>query len=209
MTEVVRPFRGVSANDRRTQRRAALLDASLSMVATRGISETTISAICAQAGLSKKYFYEHFNTRDEVFAVLAERLIEQIIAVAIGSVAGSGVDLLQRMREAIGSVITLLVEDPRNARLFVDVLGSDLLAGTLGCAERRLAGLLIETVLVDVEGTPRERERLNVVALVIVVGTAQAVIDWIDGTIELSRSDLIDEIATMATVAARAIKPNL
>ncbi|MBN9634189.1 MAG: TetR/AcrR family transcriptional regulator, partial [Actinobacteria bacterium] len=170
---------------------------------------STVDAVCGEAGLSKKYFYEDFHTRDELFAALAEQLIDKIITGVIGSVGGPDVDLLQRLRDAFGCVVALLVDDPRNARLFTEVVGSDLLVDTLGSAERKLAGLLVDTILAHIGGTLHERKRLHVVALVIIVGTAQAVTDWLDGAIELSRADLVDELATMSTAAARTIRPDL
>ena len=103
----------------------------------------------------------------------------------------------------------ILTDDPRNARLYVEVIGSGPLKDTIGRAERTLAGLLVEALLADTDATAHDRARLGTASLVIVVGIAQAVSDWLDGAIELSRSELVDEIATMSTAAARAVRPDL
>ena len=207
--QIVRPFRGISAAERLRQRKAALLDAGLSAVAQDGLAGTTTDAVTARAGLSKRYFYEHFHTRDDLFVALAESLIEQITTAVMQAVADRHADLSQRLRAAFTAVVEILTDDPRNARLYVEVIGSGPLKDTIGRAERTLAGLLVEALLADTDATAHDRARLGTASLVIVVGIAQAVSDWLDGAIELSRSELIDEIATMSTAATRAVRPDL
>ena len=56
-----RPYRGVSATDRRDQRRQRLIDAGLQLFGTRGIAAVGIVDVCAEAGLTKRYFYENFH----------------------------------------------------------------------------------------------------------------------------------------------------
>ncbi|MGV7904576.1 TetR family transcriptional regulator, partial [Mycobacterium kansasii] len=60
MDEVVRPWRGVSAEDRRSARRAQLLEACLDVVGDAGVEAVTADAVAQRAGLSKRYFYEAF-----------------------------------------------------------------------------------------------------------------------------------------------------
>ena len=88
-----RSYGGVSADDRLAERRRRLLDAGLELFGTNGIAATTIADVCAQAGLTKRYFYESFATIDElagaVFGEVTDRLVQQV-APAIA--AGGGVD---------------------------------------------------------------------------------------------------------------------
>ena len=110
----VRPYAGVSAEDRRAERRRRLLDAGLELFGTEGIAATTIADVCEQAGLTKRYFYESFATIDElagaVFAEVTTRLVEQ---VAPAITAGSGVD----PRPALSVYLRTVLGDPRLARL--------------------------------------------------------------------------------------------
>jgi len=206
---VVRPFRGISAAERLKQRKSALLDAGLSVVAEHGLAGATIEAVTAQAGLSKRYFYEHFRTRDELFVALTERLVAQVTDAVMAGVADHRADLSERLRDAFTGVVEILTDDPRNARLYVEVVGSGPLKDIVGRAEHTLAELLVDALLADVDATARDRVRLGTATLVIVVGIAQAVSDWLDGGIGLSRDELIAEIATMSTAATRAIRPDL
>lgn len=186
-----------------------MLDAGLSVVAEDGLVGTTIDAVTTRAGLSKRYFYEHFRTRDELFVILTEGLVEQVTNAVMEGVADHDADLSERLCDAFTRVVEILTDDPRNARLYVEAVGSGPLKFVVGRAEHTLAGLLVDALLADGDATPRDRVRLGTATLVIVVGIAQVVSDWLDGGIELSRHELIKEIATMSTAATRAIRPDL
>ena len=78
MAGVVRPYRGISADERRASRRARLLDAALEEVGERGMAGTTMTAVCARAGLTERYFYESFADRDEMLRAVQLALRQNI-----------------------------------------------------------------------------------------------------------------------------------
>lgn len=209
MPPIVRPFRGVSADKRRDTRRTQLLEACLDIVGNSGMAATTIDGICRSAGLTKRYFYESFRSRDDAFAALAEKLIADITDSILDAMSVDIADLPDRIHSAFESVTALLTDDPRNARLFTDLIGKELLKDTVGPAEHEIAQLLIALVLAGREVTKREHDRLQLAALVVVTGSAQAVTSWLDGRLTVSREDLIDELTQMSVAAARNIRNDL
>lgn len=58
-------------------RRAQILDAAIRVFERRGI-DAPVSDITDEAGVAKGTFYLYFNTRDDVFAALGERLSEHV-----------------------------------------------------------------------------------------------------------------------------------
>ncbi|NMN97516.1 TetR family transcriptional regulator [Antrihabitans stalactiti] len=208
-TAVVRTFRGVSAAERVRLRRDALLDAGLSALADGTRASVTVDDVSARAGLSKRYFYEHFHTRNDLFVALGERLVDEVTAAARAAIATPAPDMLSRVQEMVGSVVSVLISDTRNARLFVDMMGGDERKDTVGRAEHAIAAMLIDAVVSDIEVTEKERIRLDVAALMLIVGAAQAISDWVDGGIELSRAELIEEIVRMVAAAIRTVRPDL
>ena len=72
---VPRPYRGVSATDRRHQRRQRLIDAGLQLFGTRGIAAVGIVDVCAEAGLTKRYFYENFASLAELQSAVVDHAI--------------------------------------------------------------------------------------------------------------------------------------
>lgn len=206
---VVRPFRGVSAADRVRQRRDALLDAGLRALADGPLASVTVDDVSARAGLSKRYFYEHFRTRNDLFAALVERLIEQLTAAVANSSQTPDIGMLGRLREAVVGVVSVLAEDPGNARLFVDTIGGDRLRDTVQRTEHAMAALLIDVTIADAQVTEKERTRLHMAAVIIVAGSAQVVSDWLSGGIDLSQAELLEEIVRVAAAAIRTILPDL
>ncbi|VBA58705.1 TetR/AcrR family transcriptional regulator [Mycobacterium attenuatum] len=209
MIPVVRPFRGVSAEARRDQRRNQLLDACLEVAGTAGMAATTVEAVSRQAGLSKRYFYESFRTRDELFEALAQRLLAEITGGVLDSMADSAAELIDRARVGIGRVITVLTDDPRKARLFTELIGGELVKDTVGGAEHELAELLTQLLLAGTGSDKSQYHRLRLATLVIVAGTAKAVTSWLDGKLTVSRDDLIEEIAQMSVAAAHTVRSDL
>lgn len=169
---------------------------------------TTVEAICAEAELSKRYFYEHFRSREQLFAVLVDGLIEQILSGTIEAVRANP-DLAERFQAASSWVVTFLTADPRRARLFVDVVGNAQLYATVGRAERTLAQLIVDEITRDTDTSAEQRARQYVVTVILVTGTAQAVTDWLDGSSQLSLEDLVDTVANLSTAAIRTVRPDL
>ncbi len=52
---------------RSEETRSNILDASIRLFAAQGFERTTVSEICAQAGISKGAFFHHFPTKQDVF----------------------------------------------------------------------------------------------------------------------------------------------
>src|ERR1700685_3533754 len=93
VTPAPRPYRGVSATDRRDQRRQRLIDAGLQLFGTRGVAAVGIVDVCAEAGLTKRYFYENFASIDKLADAVFEHVIGNLVAaVAPAITAGAGRD---------------------------------------------------------------------------------------------------------------------
>ena len=101
------------------------------------------------------------------------------------------------------------LETPGNARLFVNTIGGDQLGGVVRRTEHAIAARLIDVTIADTQVTEQERTRLNMAALILVAGTAQAVSDWLNGGIGLSRTELLEEIVRLAAAALHTILPDL
>src|SRR6204780_5102217 len=109
-----RPYRGVSATDRRGQRRRQLIDAGLQLFGTRGIAAVGIVDVCAEAGLTKRYFYENFASIDALADAVFEHVTGNLVAtVALAIEIGAG----RHPRPALTVYVRALLSDPRVVRL--------------------------------------------------------------------------------------------
>jgi AcrR family transcriptional regulator len=169
-------------------RRQKLLDAGLELFGTRGIAATGVGDICDQAGLTKRYFYESFQTIDElavaVFDQVTGRLAEQIAPAII---AGGGRD----PRPALTAHAHALLGDPRIVRLLaIESRTAALAQRRAGFARRAVDLWFTNTAGQDDAVDPRLRLRAYAYAGAIAeVGLAS-----INGELELTAEQVIDEL---------------
>src|ERR1700690_176100 len=109
-----RPSRGVSATDRRDQGRRELIQPGLQLFGTRGIAAVGIVDVCAEAGLTKRYFYENFASIDALAEAVFEHVTGNLVAMVAPAIEiGAGRD----PRPALTVYIRALLSDPRVVRL--------------------------------------------------------------------------------------------
>ncbi|MBV8692067.1 MAG: TetR/AcrR family transcriptional regulator [Actinobacteria bacterium] len=192
-------YAGVSAAQRRTERRARLLGAGLEVIGTEGWSAATVRAICREAGLSSRYFYESFDSIEQLAAEIFDGIFQRATQSVIDVVDAAPRDPHLRNRVAIETFVRELSDDPRVARFaFIETLGSQLLV------ERRLAALrsAVEALLVHKRQSrrqPRATETYReVVATVLIGGLAELLIAWMHGRLDAELPQLVDAYIRLA-----------
>ena len=207
MAQVVRPYRGVSADDRRARRRAQLVEAGLDVLGADGLANTTMTAVCARAGLTERYFYESFGGRDELLIAIFDAFSAEATDAALAALAAAPPDLLARCRAAAGAIIDVLTGDPRKARAYVEAIGSEALRERRMETGRAYAALLAHEMR-ELSGlsAKRHRARLELATTVIIGGAAEAVVEWLDGGLALTREELAEECARLCVAAAESIR---
>jgi len=70
------------------QRREQLLDIGRKLFAERGFEGTSIEEIAAHAGVSKPVVYEHFGSKEGLYAVVVHREVERLLAMATAILGG-------------------------------------------------------------------------------------------------------------------------
>ena len=109
-----RRYSGQSFEDRQSERRARLVRAALDVAGRFGLEGTSIAAICAEAGLTARYFYESFPNRDAIF-VEAYRLAQDELRADIAE----HIDPANAVASALTGFFSVLVEHPGPARVFL------------------------------------------------------------------------------------------
>lgn len=112
-----RTFRGLTAEERRAARRDALVDAALDLIAEEGWGRATMTAICARAGLTERYFYESFRNRDALFLDLVQATVDRIGAAVAAAAADRTATPAARVRSIVDAVLHALLDDPRIGRV--------------------------------------------------------------------------------------------
>jgi AcrR family transcriptional regulator len=206
MPPVVRPYRGVSADERRAERRERLLDAALDEIGELGLAGLTMKRVCARAGLTERYFYESFRDSDGLLRALHDRVHVEVDRAIADALAAAPTELLPRFRAVAGAVVNVLADDPRVARTYREATATDVLREPQREATEQYAGLLSAQIRASHGLTDDHQPRLDLVTHVLVSGLIQTIGSWLDGTIALSRDELVDELALLGVAAADVVR---
>jgi AcrR family transcriptional regulator len=191
-TAVPRPYRGVSATDRRDRRRQQLIDAGLQLFGTQGIAAVGIVDVCAEAGLTKRYFYENFASIDALADAVFEHVTGNLVAAVVPAIElGAGRD----PRPALTVYTRALLSDPRVLRL----LAVESQAGPLKKYRDEFPTRAVELwfTFAAAEGAipPPQEMRLKAYGF---IGAAQQIgMAWLDGHLPLSMDHIIDQLVDM------------
>lgn len=200
-------YRGVSAEERRAQRRQRLLDAALEIVGTQGWSAGTLRGICEQAKVGPRFFYESFTDTDELLGALHDELLDTALGEALGAMAGAPVELRVRTEVAFQAMIRYLTDDPRRARvLFSEAYGSETLMRRRFAAMQTISATVLEASR-ELLGLPAQHERvLNAVSLLVSGGVTELVLGWLNGGLGLDRDELIAISVEFALTIGEAVE---
>jgi AcrR family transcriptional regulator len=189
---------GVAPAERRAERRSLLLDAAFDLLGTEGWAGTTVRAVCQAARLNPRYFYESFDDLDALVVALYDRLVAELTDALVVSVAAAGDDPAAQTRAAIGSIVSFVDDDRRRARvIYVEALGNEALNRRRIETGHALVAA-VEQHTIDRHGPPPAGEQIGRIgAAVLVGGTSELVLAWLDGRIDVPRDQLVDDATAL------------
>lgn len=187
-----RSYRGISAQQRRDQRREQLLEAGLDLLGTRGWRQTTMTAVCTRAGLTERYFYESFAHRDELLLAVLDRIASQIRDVGLRALAETEGDPQMKAKAAIGAFVDLLTGDPRIGRVAMLESAAEPLRARRHELLREFAQLIATQArtLYGDDALPPPHDQIA--GLLLTGGLAELLMAWLTGELPASRQDIID-----------------
>jgi len=201
MTEpVVRPYRGVSAEDRRRQRREQLLEACLDVVGQVGPAATTVDAVCRQAGLSKRYFYESFDDRESVLIALVEQVMANVRDALQAVVQEAPASPDEQMRRLVHATVDTLSADSRGGRLWVEANLYPALEQRRSEAYDDFAEVLTRIVLPDHADDEEARDAF----LLVVAGATELLRRGIREGTPAKTAEMVDVLQRVGTAVRSA-----
>ena len=185
-------YRGVSAADRAAERRARLLDAALTIWAAPR-TRTTMTAICAEAGLSERYFYESFPGLDTALEAVLDGIAAEIEDTSRRAAEQAGADPRARARASIGAFVQLLVDDPRKGQVaIVESVAVPALRRRRTALLRHLAHESALEAREHLGARGRSETADETAGLLFIGGMAELVTAWLDGTLVASAEEIAD-----------------
>ena len=171
------------------EHRARVLEGMAHAVSRKGYAETTIADIVAEASVSRRTFYEHFESKAACLVALYEAASHNALKVLRGAIdAQHGAHL--RIENALRAYLGCMAANPVLVRtLFIEILH----LGPEGLASRRrvnreIAGFIVQTV-------PAISPQL---AMAIVGGINELVLEYIE-------QDKVGQLAELVEPASRLV----
>ncbi|TQL66317.1 TetR family transcriptional regulator [Nocardioides albertanoniae] len=172
-----RVIRGLDADQRREQRRQALLDAALELFAAQGFVNTSIEQLCQHAYVATKSFYESFDGRDDLYGTLLQQITDRAFA-RLASVVDEAPDEETSTRLLLAELAHTFVDDVRIAQVTFGQGSAITPAAERQRREnRRAAAAFVEDLWVGY-GTVLT-ERYHGIVIGLIGGLFDIIADWV------------------------------
>jgi len=199
-----RSWRGVSAEDRRVERRAALIEAGLEVIGTQGWANTTVRGVCRQAGLTERYFYESFSDHEALLLAVYEHVLVEGIERVLAGASQASRDIRGTARAGVAAAVEFLTDDPRKGRvLILEATANETLQRRRQEAIRAQAALLSEFAKDFFGDAAPDPMDARLTALAMVGALAEVGAAYLDGSLEVSRERLIDHLTELLVASTQ------
>jgi AcrR family transcriptional regulator len=188
----------VSADERRSERRRALIETALDCLHTDGIAGVSVRSVCARARLTPRYFYESFDSLDELLLAAVDSVIDEVAQCALSALAAASAEPATQVRAAIDAGYGVVATDPRKASaILVAAAGHGPLRKRRHALVTEYADLIMNNLSVLNGVALPARRTARAMALFVMGGAAEVIEAVLSGRLRLSRQDLVDQLTTM------------
>ncbi|WP_199432234.1 TetR/AcrR family transcriptional regulator [Qaidamihabitans albus] len=186
MAGAARTWAGTTLTDRKAARRRLLLDTALDLLGTGSGAAVSVRAVCRQAKLTERYFYESFADRDELILAVYEEVVDEAHRALVDAVRSSGPDARSRAESSVSAFVKLILDDPRKGRVLLLAPPTEPALSRLGVQRLPMFAALVREQLADkVDEGDRE-----MTATALVGALANLFSAYLGGTLRVSRDRL-------------------
>lgn len=193
-----RAYRGVSAVDRRAQRRQLLVETALDCLHEEGLAAISVRSVCARARLTPRYFYESFGSLDVLLLAAVDSVVDEVAETSLAALTAASSDLATQVRASIDAGYGVVATDARKASALL------VAASGHGPLRERRHKLVTDYADLIIDGLPllhglglAERRTARAMALFLMGGAADVIEAVLSGRLRLSRTQLVDQLTTM------------
>lgn len=202
LVTTARRWRGQTLRDRSADRRAQLLNVAEELLGSRGSAAVTMRAVCREAQLSPRYFYESFDSREQLLVAVYNRVEERLVHHIIGR--GSAEPATTRT--VLESCAEFFEEDPARARILLrEPLADDTLHKHSASRTPSFITALIPVLGPDVQQLlARDPQQIAILSTVLGGALVALYLDWADGRLNVSRDAVADAAVDVVTALVGA-----
>lgn len=177
-----RIYGGTAPEERAALRRAQFLAAGIELFGTEGYRAATVRALCREAGLTDRYFYESFADMEALLMAAYGECTAQLdaaIADTVEAHAGQDADVL--VTSVLDAFFRVVQDDPRIARIvWLEVLGvSPAVDGLYNRQVLQFAMQVGSLTRLVVPGIPLPRAEHDALCIALVGAVSQSAMYWL------------------------------
>lgn len=203
----IRQYAGKAAEIRRTERKKQLVDAGITLFGTQGFASVSIDAICAEARLTKRYFYEAFESREalltEAYTAATQEFMQSILAAAAPNLG----DSRKLVHTGLVQTFSYVRSNPVKARLIMieamSVKGQ--LGGIYGRRYDQFVGLLLEFTRPLLTRPAPDDKQFRVLAKSVVGAIIHLCQSWIATDFKQPMAELVAGLEVIFSGLAREL----
>lgn len=117
--KVERPYAGKAAAQRQLERRQRLIEAGVTLIGRDGFAVVTIDAVCAEAGLTKRYFYEAFPSRESLLTAAYEAVTQEYLQAILMATMPHLQDAQKLVHAGLAETFGFVRRNPGKGRLLM------------------------------------------------------------------------------------------
>ena len=200
-----RNFLGETPEERKDRRRLDLIDAALSLVHEGGLANLGVRSVTSKASLSSRYFYENFESIDDLLIAACQSVVHDILRVGLEALYGpevelksaTGDEILDLFRRSLDAALGMLLDDPRKIAV--------MMAATAGgpkvrhALQQTLTHVLMSTISADTDASEIGFD--DATTIYVAGGVANLAMAYVSGELALSREEIVDRIARLTLSA--------
>jgi AcrR family transcriptional regulator len=170
---------GVPLEDRQARRHGDLVTAGIQLLGSAGGPAVTVRAVCRQANLTERYFYESFADRNEFVRAVYDDVCNNAMSTLISA---------STPRQAVERFVALMVDDPARGRVLLLApagepvltrLGAEWMPSFIDLLQRKLTRITDPVVQ-------------NMAATSLIGGLTALFTAYLNGRLAASREQFID-----------------
>ncbi|MDY6871751.1 MAG: TetR/AcrR family transcriptional regulator [Actinomycetota bacterium] len=186
----------MSAEERHQHRRSRLIDAAVELIGTRGVAAATVTAVCAESGVTSRYFYQHFSDRDALLRAVYQQLYAALQDVIVRAIPDAGAPPEVLAYAPIRALVSLIDNDARVARtLFVESATEPLLRELRSELMAGFTDLVLREARLHLDIADSAVGVAHLASTLGVGGLFEVLRRWLDGELAFTTDELVQHCA--------------
>ena len=179
-----RRWSGVPLEDRQALRRDELIAAGVQLLGGKSGPAVTVRAVCREAGLTERYFYESFADRDQFVRAVYDDVCTRAMSALMSATTP---------RQAVEQFVALMVDDPVRGRVLLLAPAVEPVLVRSGAEWMPSFIELLQRKLTQIADPVRQK----MIATSLIGGLTALFTAYLDGRLTTTREQFIDYCVEM------------